>query len=268
MQIAESDIWRHLAMIGPVAAMVVASACSGAANSPGNPGNGGGTVQIPGGAGKTFVPDGIVYEDISAPGTDRTGFKLLAATLRDYGNLQELFMTVENMGTEAACQPQVATEVDDASMNTLGGGSLLLNGQMYQVPGGITVCLGAGEIGIGSLPVITDPVQTAPARIRYQFGASLEPTASKLADVTIEGVTIADAAGPMATVTGHLVNHGAAAVQNVFVTSYAIDGATLRAYAQRPAGVDSIAPGAQWNFTIQMGDPIADSRTFVNYVQP
>jgi len=250
-------------------ALVSASAlaCSGSSSTPSNSGNGG-TVQIPGGAGKAFVPEGIVYEQMSAPGGDPSGFKLVAATLRDYGNLQELFMTVQNMGTQFGCQSAVATEVDDAAMNMLGGGSLLVNGQMYQITGGVTVCLGPGEVGIGSYPVLSDPLPTAVDRIRYEFTPGLYPSGTKLVDVVPEGLTVANATGPVATVSGHLINHGAAAVQNVVVNLFAIDGATLRPYAKALAGVDSIAPGAQWDFTMHVDGPVADYRTFVNYAQP
>jgi len=153
-------------------------------------------------------------------------------------------------------------------MNNLGGGGVLVNGPMYQIPGGIMVCLGPGEVGIGEVPVLTDPLQAAVDRIRYQFGSFFEPSATKLVDVDLVGLTIANAAGPMAAVTGHVINHGQAAVRNVTVTAFAIDGATLRPYADRPAGVESVAPGAQWDFTIQMYDPVADHRTFVRYEQP
>jgi len=243
-------------------------ACS-SGTSPSNPASGGGTVQIPGGAGKAFVPDGIVYEPIMPPGgADPSGLKLLAATLHDYGNLQLLFMTVQNMGTQIACQNVVETEVDDAAMNVLGGGSLLVNAQMYSIPGGVTTCLGPGEIGIGELPALTDPVPAAVARIRYQFTPALEPSGAKVADVVLDALTVANTADAMGTVSGHLTNHGAAAVQNIVVSVFAIDGATLRPYAKGLAGVGSVAAGAEWDFTVQVNGPIADYRAFVSYEQP
>jgi len=102
MPTAESNRPNQRASVRTLAAIVIAStsalACgSGATGSPSDPGTGG-TVQIPGGAGKTFSPEGIVYEQIPDPSGDQPGFKLIAATLRDFGNSQELFMTVQNTG--------------------------------------------------------------------------------------------------------------------------------------------------------------------------
>ena len=117
---------------------------------------------------------------------------------------------------------------------------MLVNAQMYRISDGVTSCLGAGEVGIGELPVITNPIQTPVDRIRYEFTPRLEPSGTKLDDVALEGLAVANAAGPTASVTGHLINHGAAAVQNVVANVFAIDGTTLRSYAKGLAGADSI----------------------------
>src|SRR5438445_10290865 len=66
MPTAQSHRPNQRATLKTFAAIVIAStsalACgSGATGSPSDPGTGG-TVQFPGGAGKTFVPEGIVYE--------------------------------------------------------------------------------------------------------------------------------------------------------------------------------------------------------------
>jgi hypothetical protein len=65
MRIAKSKATRHCAIVGAVAAGAIAAMCSLACGSGGpaatqsDAGNGG-PVEIPGGAGKTFVPEGIV----------------------------------------------------------------------------------------------------------------------------------------------------------------------------------------------------------------
>ena len=206
----------------------------------------------PVGDGQAFVPSTIVFNSVDT--NLSTQYKLLTATVRDYGDFIALLVSVRNDSGAILCNPTFNAAFQTATSNS-GQAVVPLSSAMYQSNGGSAEpCVEPGAIGYGASPVSFDlPVQLSDIQsIDYEPQGTLDPvTPTKITNVELGALAVSTLPGGGYAVGGSLMNLGTIALNNVTVSFLALDSGG-RPYDFDGASTDSpVLGGATWAFTLQ-----------------
>jgi hypothetical protein len=102
--------------------------------------------------------------------------------------------------------------------------------------------------------------------VQYGISGSIDPAATKLPDMTADGITVADFSSTMKIIKGKLTNHSSSkSYKFPGLTLYTVDGAG-RPLAQGAAlSSTDLAPGGTWDFTMYVRPPVDKYVTYVEF---
>ena len=225
-------------------------------------GSGGDTAaNVSGGAttvaddGKPFVPDGIKYSIVDGG----RALTLLSATVINDATGVYWLIAVRNDEAVPICVPQVNAAFADTMTpnNSIGGEAIIMvQGPMYQSDAGAHPCLLPGAIGMGAQAVSgLDSAMPKIVEIDYQPRGYPSPEATKLPDLAVEGVTIANGPSGGKLVSGSVANHGTSTASGPEITVFAVDSGGRPFDAGYTNSMTDLAPGTSWSFQVTVPTP-------------
>jgi hypothetical protein len=236
---------------------------SASAGAGGLPSGGGGNVSgtVSGGAvtvaddGKPFVPADIKYSIVDGG----RALTLLSATVTSDATGVYWFIAVRNDEKVPICIPQVNAAFADTltPANSIGGEAvIMIQGPMYQSDSGAHPCLLPGAIGMGWQPVSGfDSTTPKIVEIDYQPRGYPSPEATKLPDLAIEGVMIANAPSGGKLVSGNVANHGTSTASGPEINVFAVDSGGRPFDAGFTSSMTDLAVGSSWSFQVTIPTP-------------
>jgi len=168
-------------------------------------------------------------------------------------------IAVRNDETVPICIPQVNAAFADTvtPANSIGGDAvIMIQGPMYQSDSGAHPCLLPGAIGMGWQPVSgLDATMPKIVEIDYQPRGYPSPEATKLPDLAVESVMIANAPSGGKLVSGNVANHGTSTASGPEINVFAVDSEGRPFDAGYANSMTDLAAGSSWPFQVTIPTP-------------
>jgi len=218
-------------------------------------------VSVAGGAvavvddGKPFVPNDIKYSIVEGG----RALTLLSATVINDATGVYWLIAVRNDETVPICAPQVNAAFTDGAdpSNSLGRQTVIMvQGPMYQSAAGAHPCLLPGAIGMGwqSVSGLTSAMPKI-VELEYRPEGYLSPEATKLPDLAVEGLAIANNPSGGKLVSGSVANHGTMTASGPELNVFAVDSGGRPFDAGYASSMTDLAPGGSWSFQVTVLTP-------------
>jgi hypothetical protein len=242
------------------------SAGAGAAGSSGSAGSGG--VAGAAATGQAFLPNATYTYVGKGP---NAGLSIVAGSISQSGTAPtQILLAVKSIGPDPVCIITIPADLLDASDVVLKHVEVIVNAPMYTTFNSAEPCLGAGDTGYGMATVGVDTFDVSTvAKVNYGVSGNIDPAATKLSDVTVDGVTVSDFSASMKTMMGTLTNHSATqAYKYPEVDVYTLDpaGRPLAQGLQLDAG--GLDAGASWPFMLYITSPVDQYVALPRYETP
>ncbi|HWZ90259.1 MAG TPA: hypothetical protein VNW92_15455, partial [Polyangiaceae bacterium] len=228
---------------------------------------GGGASGGSGGAstGQAFLPD-VTYKYVGMG--PNAGVTIVAGTIDGNGELgPEWLLAMKGAGPDPVCIITVSADLLDASNQTLAHVDVIVDSPIYTSFGSPTQCIGKGDIGMGQANVTFDSGDLSQVtQINYGFNGNIDPDATKLVDVTADGIMIADFSAKQKKVTGAVTNHSTSTTYKYpGLALYPVDGAGRPLARGEALSSNMLTPGGTFDFTMYVNSPIDTYVTFPEY---
>jgi len=190
----------------------------------------------------------------------------VAGTIEQNGDIgPEWLIAVKNEGPDPVCIVMINGELLDGSNVALAKETVIMSSPRYLSYDSPTACIGPGDTAMGQVSIQFDSGDASQVKaVHYGISGSINPDATKLSDITADGITVEDFSAKMKLVKGTLKNHSTSkSYKFPGLTLYTVDGAG-RPMAQGEAlSGTPLAPGGSYDFTMYVRPPVDKYVTFV-----